>query len=301
MRTDSDRRAPSARAARRLAFRGDAARRWFAERGWSARGPEGSDALRIFVDEIVTPSFLLRRLWHTAVTLTPQTVASALVSPALRSPLLVLQADGPLTVIALGHEPITLGVGGTALIDSAVHASFESEAATARIELRARLRLTSTADVGGRVMWSTEALSSWSVVASTVNALLNAEVDPASASFPAVQSALEYLVAAMVRELSPPVTRRSAAELLRERSERLIHDRADDPGFTVSELAHRLEVSRSYLTRAYGEIGATPGRRIRTARLELARDAIFGSTTQEAANRAGFSSARALRRALHGA
>lgn len=284
----------------RVAFQGEAARRWFSLRGWRAIVPPGASVLRVFADEMDTPFFTVRRVWHTAATMTP------IPSPAGEgAPTVLLQVDGEL-IVGDAAKCVTLPAGGSALIPPGVIPTYVSHQATARIEIRSRPRMATPPWTNGIVSASTPT-TSWRLLANTVTTLLNDVADPEEASFAAVQSALEFLASAVALEIAPgeKVSNReataSALANLHARSERVIRQRAASPSFSVGALAEHLGVSPSYLARAYRGTGATPSERIRAVRLDLATDVPLDLGGTARASLAGFTSHRALIRATQAA
>ncbi|MGN7969474.1 helix-turn-helix domain-containing protein [Microbacterium sp. 22296] len=133
--------------------------------------------------------------------------------------------------------------------------------------------------------------------------MLNDGTDPRAPSFPLLQTAFEHLASAVVSELAPddaPQGAGSAARRLKARAERVMYDRAHDPDFTVAELTGILGVSHSYLARVYSASGTTAHRRLGEIRMGRAIELLRVDRDDPAtvAARSGFSSTRALRRAL---
>lgn len=282
---------------RRLSFKGEAASLWFAERGWDVCSRDRTDTLRVLVEELRTDSIALRRIWHTPATLTARVPTSTSQSAVSNLPLIILHDDGPLTVSVATGESVALESGGTALLLPGGSATLDAVASTARVEIRARIRLAATAGAVPSLSWSSDPTLSRHVVAAAANVLLRAGTRTENPEFPRLQSGVEHLVSALAAELCLPSGRQSAPALLRERADRVIFDHAHDPAFTVNELARRLNVSRSYLTRVYGEIGVSPGERIRHLRLELAGDEGGRDLIPHTASRSGLRSVRTLGRA----
>lgn len=280
----------------RAAFQGEAARRWFSHRGWRAVPPPGAPILRVFAHEMDTPFFTVRRIWHTAATMTPIPPGAGEGEPTV-----LLQVDGELIVGDSGKS-IALPAGGSALVPPGIIPTYVSHQATARIEIRSRPRMATRPWTDGIISASTPT-TSWRLLANTVTTLLNDVADPEESSFAAVQSALEFLASAVALEIAPGgnvssrETTASSLETLRARSERLIRQRAASPSFSVGALAEQLEVSPSYLARAYRGTGATPSERIRAVRLDLATDVPLELGGTARASLAGFSSRRAFIRA----
>ncbi len=282
----------------RIAFLGSAAQRWFASRGWWAHPLAGSEPFRVFADEVSIASFVVRRVWHTAAVLTPTTPTSARdLQPAV-----LLQVEGSVTVDTASSTPVTLSPGGAVLLPPGIVPAFQSPQSSARIEVRARPRLPAARGTR-RILTAGAPTTSWRLLANTVNAFLNCDVDTEADSFTAIQSAIEYLATALAVEIAlnaqdtddPPLMNSFAR--LRSRSDRIIYRNADSASFTVARLAAELGVSRSYLARAYAEADTTPSERIRTVRLELLGGTPPDVRDETHATLVGFSSLRALKRA----
>lgn len=79
----------------------------------------------------------------------------------------------------------------------------------------------------------------------------------------------------------------------------LIRSMATDGNTSIESVAQDLQVSRSYLLRAFKSQGTTPSVELRKARLHVAKRLLEdGTSTHEAAVTAGFGSPRNLKRAL---
>lgn len=79
----------------------------------------------------------------------------------------------------------------------------------------------------------------------------------------------------------------------------LIGSVASDADATVESIAQDLQVSRSYLFKAFKDHGSTPSNELRQARMDVAKRHLeSGSSLAEAAALSGFGSVRKLRRTL---
>jgi AraC-like DNA-binding protein len=274
---------------RTLRTEGPAVVEWFARHSLVAM-PVGAGPSALVVDEAEVAGVVVRRLWHTPLTIEP--------TPGTRSgSTLVLQAEGTLA-LSLAGGPVTHLDGGDAFVYPDVALSgMTATQPSARIEIVSAHRLLDEptslpgADDG----------PAWRALASTVNAILNGDHRVSIAVESALGHAIESLCAALVAGRTGADADGSAvrsAQATFAAATRILIERAEDPHFTVEELANALRVSRQYLSRVFARRGSTPSAALRTRRLELA-DALVGSgfPIAEIARRSGFASARALSRA----
>ncbi|MDQ1135609.1 AraC-like DNA-binding protein [Microbacterium sp. SORGH_AS 1204] len=297
---------------RGLTLRGDLASRWFGLRGWETQPLDENLGMRIHVDEFRTPSLTVRRIWHTPAALEP-------VARDADIPVIVLQAAGELLIVSeqetrqssaeaakkAGSTAARLASGGSAIFRPA-GVRLSADRPTARIEVHARLHGPSQWALDGAVHSTNVAVGGWHFLSSAVNTLLSNDINVEVSSFPLLQSALEFLASAVMSELRPETTPgnvATAATRLRSRADRVMFDRAHDPEFTVGALPEMLGVSHSYLARAYNAAGTTAHRRLGELRarhaVELFR--VGADDPKTIAARSGFSSERAMMRALRAA
>ncbi len=258
---------------------------WFARRSLVAMPAAGSPTVLI-VDEAQVAGVVIRRLWHTALTIAP-------TPGPRRGSTLVLQAEGALGIDVAGAAT-DLAAGDALVYPDAAFVRATSGQPTARIEVGAAQLLDEPAALPGA-----DDSPAWRALASTVNSILNGDHRLSVAAESALGHAIESLCAALIAG-RPDATARGfrSAHATFAAAMRLLTERAEDPAFTVEELADTLQVSRQYLARVFARRGGTPSAALRTRRLELA-DALAatGLPTLEIARRSGFPSARALLRA----
>jgi AraC-like DNA-binding protein len=274
---------------RTLRTEGSAVVEWFAQRSFVAT-PVGPGPSALVVDEVEVAGVAVRRLWHT-----PLTIES---TPGARNgSTLVLQAEGTVALSFVGGHMSDLDAGDALVYPQAVLSRVTATQPSARIEIVSPHRLLDEptplpgADDG----------PAWRALASTVNAILNGDHRVSIAVESALGHAIESLCAALVAGRAGTDAEGSgmrSAQATFAAATRLLIERAEEPHFTVEELADALRVSRQYLSRVFARRGSTPSAALRARRLELA-DALVGSgfPIAEIARRSGFASARALSRA----
>lgn len=258
---------------------------WFAQRSLVATPATGSPTVLI-VDEAEVAGVVIRRLWHTALTLVP-------APGPRRGSTLVLQAEGSLGIDVAGAAA-GLAAGDALVYPDAALVRATSGQPTARIEVGAAQMLDEPAGLPGA-----DESPAWRALASTVNSILNGDHRLSIAAESALGHAIESLCAALIAGRSDATAAGfRSAQATFAAAMRMLTERAEDPTFTVEELADALKVSRQYLARVFARQGRTPSAALRARRLELA-DALgaTGLPTPEIALRSGFPSARALLRA----
>ena len=242
---------------------------WFAQRSLVVT-PAADSPTVLIVDEAEVAGVVIRRLWHTALTLVP--------------------ALG----IDVARSAADLAAGDALVYPDAALVRAASGQPTARIEIGAAQLLDEPAGLPGA-----DDSPAWRALASTVNSILNGDHRLSIAAESALGHAIESLCAALIAG-RPDATAAGfrSAQATFGAAIRLLTERAEDPAFTVEELADALQVSRQYLARVFARQGRTPSAALRARRLELA-DALAatGLPTPEIARRSGFPSARALLRA----
>ena len=156
----------------------------------------------------------------------------------------------------------------------------------------------------GLRVWQGGLLPSWSVVVSTVNALLNAGEPVSPAAAPGLDASLAALVVVLDAEIaarSREPGRANFYRLLVDRATAVIRASATRSDFTIEALASGLGVSRRRLERAFEAHGTSARAVLRDERCTVAR-AILATGEElnatELARRSGFASPRALRAAL---
>ncbi|CAH0245701.1 helix-turn-helix domain-containing protein [Microbacterium sp. Bi128] len=273
---------------RNLRAEGPAVVEWFAQRSLVATPVAGSPTVLI-VDEAEVAAVVIRRLWHTALVIEP-------APRVAHGSTLVLQAEGAIDVeLPGGGRP--LAAGDALVYPDAVFVRATAGQPTARIEIVTAHRLLDEP----AALPGADDSPAWRALASTVNAILNGDHRLGVAAESALGHAIESLCAALIAGRAGADAAASgfrSAQATFAAATRLLTERAQDPGFTVEDLAVALQVSRQYLARIFARQGRTPSAALRARRLELADGlAATGLPTPEIARRSGFPSARALLRA----
>lgn len=271
--------------ARSLRAEGSAVTAWFADRSLAAL-PSTDGPTILIVDEAEVAALIIRRLWHTALTIEP-------VPAARGGSTLVLQAEGA-AAFRMTETTAELQAGDALVYPAAALSRTATSHPTARIEvLSAHSLLDHPAPLPGA-----DDSPAWRALASTVNAILNGDHRLGVAAESALGYAIESLCAALIAGRPGADADASgfrSAQATFAAATRVLTQRAADPEFTVEELARTLDVSRQYLARVFARHGSTPSSALRSRRLELA-DALVatGLSSTEIARRSGFPSARAL-------
>lgn len=274
--------------ARSLRAEGPAVAEWFAQRSLVAT-PAAQGPTILIVDEAEVAGLAVRRLWHTALTIEPMPAGGS-------GSTLVLQAEGS-AALRLTNTDVDLEAGDAFVYPEVTLSRADTSHPTARIEIASAHRLLDEpASLPGA-----DDSPAWRALASTVNAILNGDHRLSVAAESALGHAIESLCAALIAGragLDADAAGFRSAQATFAAATRLLTERADDPAFTVEELARTLDVSRQYLARVFARQGRTPSSALRARRLELA-DALgaTGLPAAEIAQRSGFPSARALARA----
>ncbi|WP_167494198.1 AraC family transcriptional regulator [Microbacterium hydrothermale] len=142
--------------------------------------------------------------------------------------------------------------------------------------------------------------AAWHVISSVVNAVLNSDLSPDSAALPPLEvSLLHALVSLVLESRGADVPARHASHL--SHAQQIIQRNAHHPDFSVENLAAAMNISTRYLARIFREVGTSPGKALRAARISRAQLALQGGGAQtigEAAHASGFSSVRAMKEAF---
>ncbi|WP_187288821.1 helix-turn-helix domain-containing protein [Microbacterium sp. B19] len=266
---------------------GPAAREWFAQRSleWT---PMSEGPAILIVDEAEMSAIVIRRLWHTAARIAP--------APALArntGATLVLEAEGRVDYFFRDGRDVPADTAGALVFPNASFAGLVSQQPSARIEVVATHRLLD----GPSVLPGADDGPAWRALASTINAILNTDRATTPSTRAALGHAIESLCAALIadRAGAGPDPAFRSAEGTFAAAMQLVDEQADDPEFTVEQLADALGVSRQYLARVFSRRGSTPRNALRTRRLELAEAfTAVGIPTAEVVRRSGFPSQRAL-------
>ncbi|WP_153003381.1 helix-turn-helix domain-containing protein [Microbacterium testaceum] len=283
----------------RVPLTGSAVAEWFAARGMDVRGDIAPS--HAFIDEAQVAEVSVRRIWHTALSLTR--AATRTGSP--RDTLLVQVAGearlslGDDAAVALGPNAVVFLPGGQAF-------SLVSDEPTARIEIDYRAHDRAAAWVHGA-----GELVSASMILSAVNALFHTPVSGGGGVISvatAVAASVEALIAAARAEAgalraSPRARPRDVVDYadLYHRASVVIASGAMHVDLTVDRVAQRTGVTRRQLERAFAAHGRSPGQMLREERLRLARMFLAADpdfSLASVAKLSGFPSERSLAHAL---
>ncbi|MGC0368757.1 helix-turn-helix domain-containing protein [Microbacterium sp. SLBN-111] len=267
---------------------GPAVREWFAQRSldWT---PMSEGPAILIVDEAEMSAIVIRRLWHTAARISPAPAPARNTGATL-----VLEAEGRVDYSFRDGRDVPADTADALVYPNASFAGFVSQQPSARIEVVATHRLLDEPSV----LPGADDGPAWRALASTINAILNTERSTTPSTRAALGHAIEGLCAALIADRAgagPDPALFRSAEGTFAAAMQLVNERADDPGFTVEQLADALGVSRQYLARVFSRRGSTPRDALRARRLELADGfTAVGMPTAEVVRRSGFPSQRAL-------
>ncbi|MDN5585061.1 MAG: helix-turn-helix domain-containing protein [Brevibacterium sp.] len=138
------------------------------------------------------------------------------------------------------------------------------------------------------------------ILNAATSSLFHGPADDLEPGFVQVQRGLEELAkATAIGSRLYPESREASLRTVYVRGVALIGTVASDADTTVESIARDLQVSRSYLFKAFKDQGSTPSYELRQARVDMAKRHLEGgSSLAEAAASSGFGSVRKLRRAL---
>lgn len=277
---------------KRLKLHGRQVGEWFASAGWIVEGGPAHDR-HAFVDELVTPTVVARRLWHTPLQLQAVPVHSTTSRPATVA---WLQVDGDIVVCNQPESSVTLAPASV-LFHSSRPLLVQSTRPTARIEVSVPpfgVDARELPQIRNRT-----ASSSLAALASVVSAIFNSDQEPDARTLSLHAHSIETLTEAMWFESSgvpfPP------GKDLYMRGLKLISEHRSDPTFRVETLAQMLGVTRRHVSRVFHEHGMTPSRVIKSERLRAARRLMAANPTvplETVASLNGFPSPRVLRESL---
>ncbi|MEX0151711.1 helix-turn-helix domain-containing protein [Microbacterium sp. LMI1-1-1.1] len=249
----------------------------------------------IVSDEMVTEAFIVRRLWHTPLDLER---SPALALPRQDRVAVMLLVDGGVTVFA-DDEPLPLAVNDALLYTAGGLRSIHGDTPTARIEL-SLARPPSVLSGSPRFVPGTESAVAPAALSSLANVILNAEGSPRAVVTEPLRKMLAATVELLVAENATPSFGARPPQRLFEDARTYIETWGHSPTVTASSVAEGMHVSRQYLTRVFGAHGTSIGAELRRHRASLAERLLAEAlmSPHEAATAAGFSSLRAMRRAL---
>lgn len=286
---------------RRIPLEGREVAEWFRLRGWSVTDADLA-ASHAFIDEAIVADVAIRRVWHTALTLS---------RPATQEPerdTLVVHVAGTGRVQVGDAAPTALAPNDVLFIPRRVAVTYRSDEPIARIEIGHGSR-----DRAGDLFHTHGELVSAVMITSAVNALFHAHDSRGGgggvmSAAQAVAASLQALIAAVRAEAlarsGPRIPRHPADEdydRLYERARTILEAEAARRDLTIDAVALRLGTGRRRLERAFRVHGQSPGDVLRAHRLRLARalvDSERGLGLAEIAEMSGFPSGRALRDAF---
>lgn len=285
------------RSDRRLTLRGDDALGWLSSIGFVS---EFHGAVAIRFDITQDGRFGYARAQHAAMTLRLGEYGSSHVVFAF----VIIEGELHLVEEATGRE-YTLGPGDAYAFPLSVKVVQTNPTVITKIGISLDSTVIDMAALTELVVVrGGEDAGVGRVVVSLVNSLLATELDVDDERHDNLRAAVEQSVLALYgtvlrqsgRALSPGERLVKSARSLIER-----HDL--NRRFTVASLARELDVSDAYLRRVFRESGSSPLEaltevRAARARALLAGPAAAGLTQTQIAERAGFTSAASMRRAL---
>ncbi|MGC0368704.1 helix-turn-helix domain-containing protein [Microbacterium sp. SLBN-111] len=287
---------------RRIPLEGREVGEWFRLRGWTVVGGD-SESSHAFVDEAFVGDVTVRRVWHTALTLSlsaPRTQAGS------EGDTLIIHVAGS-GVIDLGNRGSTpLGANDVIFVPHHVGLMYRSDEPLARIEVDHVTRARSD-----EMFHADSDLISSVLITSAVNALFHAHDSRGQSGFiaaPAVAAALKALTSAVRTEASHSPSSRMRSrpaevsnEELYQQARTILEAEAVRHDLSIDAIAGRLGTGRRRLERAFQAHGESPIEVLRSHRLRLARTLVESQRDlemTEIAYRTGFPSGRAVKTAL---
>jgi AraC-like DNA-binding protein len=287
---------PSATFERSLRLHDEAGQNWFTQRGQRAAGRA---PFRVFADSATGSGLTLTRIWHS-----PATIARDPVDGQGLTVLIQLDGTAQLDLVRT-NTSLSLSPEAAVLIPDEEPYVLSAETATARIEIGLRHSL-GLVNEGQVINWDDSPYTR--VLVAAVNAALNTTtIDPASAGYGHLKAAIRGLLfasSASIPEAAFTPLKGNAAVLF-QRAQAVIERDAVKPEFRVADLAAELRVSQVYLRRIFSQVGTSPLKAIRDARVRNAHDHLqharpnpSRAELQRIARTAGFSSVRHMRESL---
>ncbi|MDQ0729174.1 AraC family transcriptional regulator [Microbacterium sp. W4I20] len=282
---------------RGVALSGSQAKEWLHTRGWDATAQN----LHVFADVFDAPRFGYSRTWLAA----GQYERIGTEESSRVRALLLVEGSAEL---GLDHQMSDFGVGDMALVGGASPVVLSTTAPVAIYEIvtdydRMGLGRYDLPPTSGPHATSP---NYWPALAGLINQVLASSVTAEDFGISSVRTAVDNLLLASLKESTAMSARKRLAEenhLLR-RARAIIQDEAHSSDLTVARLAELVRVSRAHLHRLFSADNSTPLAEIRAARVELAQLHLAEDNGQqesnllEVAQRSGFKTASALRRAL---
>lgn len=282
---------------RRWQVDGGGTERWLIEREWDTAAPLTSLAeTGLVCDEVQGADVTLRRIWHTPVILsrTPPTESRAFDDILT----VVLLVDGEMTVEVAGRErdlrsnDVLVWMGDQL---QGLHAS----SAVARIELTMS-RPAGVPPLAPTVFSAKNSSMAPGTLTFLANVILNAEGSPRAAVAEPLRVMLVSAVELLVAENARPTFQARSPDQLFADALAHIASYAHIPTTSATSVSQAMHVSRQYLTRVFTARETSIGVEIRRHRVRSAERLLSAGwmTPHEAAASAGFSSLRAMRRAI---
>lgn len=286
------------------------------QRGVSLTGAQGSDWLRsrgwlvrtgranVFADVMDATKFGYSRTWLGPGQYRKEAVRPA-ESPSRVSALLLVEGSANLEIEQQTSE---FTVGDVVLIGGASTLSLSADAPVALYEIvtdydRMGLERYALPPTSGPYASSRDY---WPALTGVINQVLGSGVNPNDFGMGSIRTAVDSLLLASLKE-STAMTARKRTEQdsdLVQRARTIIQNEAHSPDLTVARLADLVRVSRAHLHRIFAAESSTPLAEIREARVDIARlhlaekEGLRESDLQDIAQKSGFRTAAALRRAL---
>lgn len=284
---------------RRFQLEGGEAERWWRDRGWEAVVPsEPSVDTALVCDEVRGGHLTVRRVWHTPLDLRRAVPLTAEPRTSIPGLTVVLVVDGEMTVRVRGDERLL--VPTTILMwEGDQLESMRALGAIARIEVTIA-RPSGVAVSTPTVITTNTAAVAPAALSSLANVILNAEGSPRTVVAEPLRRMLAATIELLVAENATPSFGARPPQRLFEDARTYIETWGHSPTVTASSVAEGMHVSRQYLTRVFGAHGTSIGAELRRHRVSLAERLLAEAlmSPHEAATAAGFSSLRAMRRAL---
>lgn len=282
-------------AQRGLNLTGDPAVTWLKSRGWSTT----SNRVQVFADAFFRNHHGFARMWltggHYERLAVPEGVAS-----------LLLVVDGEAEADVNGRAS-QVGPGGAALISAGSCARVSTQKPVALYEILADPSWLVLGDRKRRFDEGTFTITPdyWSALTGLINQIFASGVHPHDRGAIHIQSAIESLVLAVIDSTDDVRSFTAGDDALLQSLRATIRSNARDVDFNVGALSRLANVSRAHVHRVFAAADSTPlselrATRVELVRRELARDSAEGRKTSslELANRAGFRTVSAMRRAL---
>ncbi|MFD6699501.1 MULTISPECIES: helix-turn-helix domain-containing protein [unclassified Microbacterium] len=283
-------------------FRGADGVQWLRERGWALSAY--ARPFQLYANEIGDAGYAIRRAYFAPVRGSHAVAESAVEG---RGDVLAIThlVSGTARVIGSDGAVVAAGPGATFVRGAQETLELECDEPVALIQVV--LGSSAAARVNGGTDRLVESRRTGSIFRSLVTAMFAEGADSIVGADGAVLSALIALLRGLLEQDSllerlDEVSVSEAAVL--ERACTYIRLNAADSDLLITDISSAINVSPSYLFRAFSRVGSTPRRYVTEVRLARARDELAATGANNAtamrviAERTGFSSMRSLRAAL---